>query len=292
MPHGLTTAPINPAPQWPSGYIEALREVGAQEKAIPFCIQWVRGFFAEHPGRRRRDLGRPEIEAFLRKVAARPNVTNWQVQQARVSLEVYYERFRGVALAPRPDAVVAPTVSAASAPVRGPSLPSAIEQMAVTAAPPDQVKPLHRFGTYDPTSPPVKPFRMTAATPSPTRDTKAVASAFRTTTGPGQRPGRPPATSRRKPSQLGAVEVTAFLKHLALRLQVASSTQNQALNAIVRGPCLRRAGTDPSHSSTRTFAGASNPWTMGPGKLPRFGHFPDFGPGEAEQRGLLWYSPA
>jgi len=37
----------------------------------------------------------------------------------------------------------------------------------------------------------------------------------------------------RKPSQLGAAEVTAFLKHLALRLQVASSTQNQALNAVV-----------------------------------------------------------
>jgi len=79
MPHGLTTAPANPAPRWPAGYIEALREVGAQEKAIPFCIRWVRGFFAEHPGRRRRDLGRTEIEAFLRTVAARPNVTNWQV---------------------------------------------------------------------------------------------------------------------------------------------------------------------------------------------------------------------
>ncbi len=96
MPHGLTTAPTNPAPQWPSGYIDALQEAGAQEKAIPFFIWWVRGFFAEHPGRRRRDLGRTEIEAFLRKVAARPDITNWQVQQARDSLEVYYERFRSV----------------------------------------------------------------------------------------------------------------------------------------------------------------------------------------------------
>ena len=26
MPHGLTTAPANPAPGWPLGYIEALRE--------------------------------------------------------------------------------------------------------------------------------------------------------------------------------------------------------------------------------------------------------------------------
>jgi hypothetical protein len=101
MPHGLTTAPADPAPQWPSGYIEALREAGAQEKTIPLCIRWVRGFFAEHPGRRRlpvraclrrtstrhrqgrtqtgRNLGRTETEAFLRKMAARLNVTNWQV---------------------------------------------------------------------------------------------------------------------------------------------------------------------------------------------------------------------
>jgi len=291
MPHGLTTAPANPAPQWPSGYIEVLREVGAQEKAIPFCIRWVRGFFAEHPGRRRRDLGRAEIEAFLRTVAARPNVTNWQVQQARESLEVYYERFRGIALAPRPDAVVAATASSASAAGRGPSHPNAIEQRAATAAPPAKSKPLHSLGTYAPASPPVKPFRMAAATPPPTRETKAPASVPRTAAVPRQPPGRLPTATQppraaaerpaaarvgpgkvdwraleaklveclrlehysyrteqtylgwirryvefhgwRKPSQLGAAEVTAFLKHLALRLQVASSTQNQALNAVV-----------------------------------------------------------
>lgn len=30
MPHGLTTTPVNPTPQWPVGYVEALREMGAQ----------------------------------------------------------------------------------------------------------------------------------------------------------------------------------------------------------------------------------------------------------------------
>lgn len=99
MPHDLTTAPANPAPKWPVGYIEALREAGAQEKTIPFCIHWIRKFFAEYPNRRRRDLDRMEIEAFLRKLAAIPNVSNWQVQQAREALEVYHERFRGIALA-------------------------------------------------------------------------------------------------------------------------------------------------------------------------------------------------
>ena len=38
MPQSLTTAPLNPSPRWPSGYVEVLRDAGAQEKTIPFCI--------------------------------------------------------------------------------------------------------------------------------------------------------------------------------------------------------------------------------------------------------------
>ena len=37
----------------------------------------------------------------------------------------------------------------------------------------------------------------------------------------------------RKPSKLGAEDVHAFLRHLAIEKEVASSTQNQALNAVV-----------------------------------------------------------
>ena len=82
MPQGLTTAPINPAPPWPLGYIEALREMGAQEKAIPFCMRWVRGFFADHPGRRRRERGRgrEKIEVFLSGLASRTGVGHGHVQ--------------------------------------------------------------------------------------------------------------------------------------------------------------------------------------------------------------------
>lgn len=159
MPHGLTTAPTNPAPQWPSGYIEALREVGAQEKAIPFCIRWVRGFFAEHRGRRRRDLGRTEIEAFLKKVAARSDITNWQVQQARESLEVYYERFRGIALAPRPDAVITAPARNAAEPVRGPTRPGPTGQRPVTVENPAQSTANHDAAEYGHARPLVKPIR-------------------------------------------------------------------------------------------------------------------------------------
>jgi site-specific recombinase XerD len=38
---------------------------------------------------------------------------------------------------------------------------------------------------------------------------------------------------KRHPSEMGAVEAEAFLSHLAIQGNVASSTQNQALNAIV-----------------------------------------------------------
>ena len=95
------TAPTDPDPKWPEGYVAVLREAGAKEKTIPFCIGWVRRFFSAFPGRKRRDLGRAEIERFLSEIAARPESGNWLVQQARDALELYYEKFRGIALAPR-----------------------------------------------------------------------------------------------------------------------------------------------------------------------------------------------
>ncbi|MBI5605238.1 MAG: phage integrase N-terminal SAM-like domain-containing protein [Deltaproteobacteria bacterium] len=98
-------APLNPQPRWPDGYIAVLREAGAQEKTIPHCVAWVRRFFAKHPGRGRRELGRTEIEAFLAETAQRPGVSNWQVQQARDALELYYEQFRGIGLRARTDSI-------------------------------------------------------------------------------------------------------------------------------------------------------------------------------------------
>jgi hypothetical protein len=101
-------APVNTEPKWPEGFVAILREAGAKEVTIPYCVTWVRRFFAQHPARRRQDLGRTEIEAFLSKTATFPGISNWQVQQARNALELYYEQFRGIPLAPRPDLAPAP----------------------------------------------------------------------------------------------------------------------------------------------------------------------------------------
>jgi hypothetical protein len=77
--------------QWPEGYVAVLREAGTQKKTIPF------------PCRRRRSLGRAEIEVFLSEAAARPSVSNWQIAQARDALELCCEQFWGIALDSRPD---------------------------------------------------------------------------------------------------------------------------------------------------------------------------------------------
>jgi len=42
-------APLNLQPRWPEGYLTVLREAGAQEKNIPYCVAWVRRFFPKHP---------------------------------------------------------------------------------------------------------------------------------------------------------------------------------------------------------------------------------------------------
>ena len=58
-------APLNPQPRRPEGYLTVLREAGAQEKTIPHCVAWIRRFFAEHPDRRRRDLGLSQKQILI-----------------------------------------------------------------------------------------------------------------------------------------------------------------------------------------------------------------------------------
>jgi integron integrase len=290
----MVVAPTVPEPRWPDGYVDALREAGAQEKNIPYCIAWVRKFFARNPGRRRRDLGRVEIEAFLTELAARPGTNNWQVQQARDALDVYYERFRGVALEPRsgiskphaspPSAVISAAPLASSNPVvtaarvsdmrtgysstagdvKGISavvgtagkpqasssegspdpvaraIPVRVEQMRATGSP-QLARGAH--------GPPHNAGQSVAAPASPAVsggvNWQALEDKVRECLRVGHYSYRTEQTylgwirrfvmfhQWRKPSTLEAKDVHAFLRHLAMDEQVASSTQNQALNAVV-----------------------------------------------------------
>ena len=80
------TTLADPAPKWPEGYMAVLREAGAKEKSIPFCIGWARRVFMRFTGCRRRGLGRAESETFLSEIASRPEISNGYVQQARIAV--------------------------------------------------------------------------------------------------------------------------------------------------------------------------------------------------------------
>ena len=256
QPQPQTTAPLDPDPKWPDGYIEALRRAGAHEKNIPYCVSWVNRFFQRFPGRPRRELGRSDIEEYLSETARRPGVSNWQVQQARNAVETYYEKFRGIPLLPRTseECLMASESRASS----GGNKPS----------------PIHSYssggGVYSQSAPAVKSFNGTFhgtfhGTPH-TETQRPAAVSGNDDKGAMAETGldwrvleeRVRESLRiehysysteqtyvgwirryvafhnwRKPSTLEAPDVRAFLKHLAVDAQVASSTQNQALNAVV-----------------------------------------------------------
>ena len=259
-----TVAPTDPEPQWPAGYVKVLREAGTQEKTIPYCIAWVRRFFARHPGRRRRDLGRTEIEAFLAEIAAQDGVENWQVQQARDALELYYERFRGIALEPRSGIPKPHTVSPPAVAPTGPvmattgtettrpashaqpdyvRLPSGVKDGLAASPPP--TPPVVTRPPNPVSRPPAENLSVPGGRATDSVDWHALADKTRECLRMEHYSYRTEQTylgwirrfvlfhQWQKPSMLEAKDVHAFLRHLAMDEQVASSTQNQALNAVV-----------------------------------------------------------
>lgn len=240
----LTTAPQNNEPNWPQGYESVLREAGAKEITIPYCVAWVRRFFAEFPGKSRRSLGRPEIEAFLSRLAARPGTSNWQVQQARNAVEMYYERFRGIPLEPRSDADRRPSSPPRTSEPVDRSAPPAASQVGASYGPDtvsDKPKPLTRGKNEERgegVPPPVEGGGLRvdwAALEREVRECLRVEHySYRTEqTYVGWIRRFVLFHGWRRPSDLGAPEIQAFLRDLAIGQEVAAATQNQALNAVV-----------------------------------------------------------
>ena len=281
--HGRAVAQPNLDPKWPEGYMAVLREAGAQEKNIPFFVAWVQRFFARHPGRRRRDLDRGAIESFLAELAQRREITNWQIQQARNALELYYEQFRGIALAPRPASVLprnspgnlsATSVASIATPIKEPvieniadhstdvkkslgrheiagdgqpesampSVPDLREGTPISPASPlGKIRPMSGIGQEAVASGSMNlPKDATRSV-----DWRALETAIRECLRVEHYSYRTEQTyvawirryvtfhRWRKPSALEAGDVQSFLRHLAIDKEVASSTQNQALNAVV-----------------------------------------------------------
>ena len=215
-------APFNPDPRWPTGYFQVLEELGVEEPRHPFYVHWVRQFFNRQKNRkRRRDLGREEIDAFIQALAAEPGVADWQVVQARDALEVYYEQFRGIALEP------AQTMAAQAE--RGPYITKpadGIPAPRILDRPASIPKPQRRE--------PTRKVDLAALE-------KATRVALRTEHYAMKTEQSYVHWIRRfvsyhhgkRPSHMGGAEIHQFLSHLAINDRVAASTQNQALNAIV-----------------------------------------------------------
>jgi integron integrase len=215
-------APFNPDPRWPTGYFQVLKELGVEELRHPFYVHWVRQFFnGQKKRKRRRDLGREEIEAFIQALAAETGVADWQVIQARDALEVYYEHFRGIALEPvQTMAAQAEREPYITKPADGISVPRILDR-------PASIPKLQRR--------------------EPTRkvDVAALEEATRVALRTEHYAMKTEQSyvhwirrfvsyhHGKRPSHMGGAEIHQFLSHLAINKHVAASTQNQALNAIV-----------------------------------------------------------
>ena len=227
-------AAFNPNPRWPGGYFEVLEELGIREERRSFYCHWVRQFFNRYRGRARRELGRTEIEDFLNTLAVDPAVLSWQVTQARDALEIYYEQFRGIALKLRAEQrAIGPEVSKESADPQASGgrkyAGSGKAEGTATVALPRKIE--------EPRSVPRPKGRRA--------DWASLEKAVRAALGVEHYALKTERTYTqwirrfvnyhhgKRPSDMGAAEIHQFLSHLAIKEQVAASTQNQALNAIV-----------------------------------------------------------
>jgi integron integrase len=261
-------AEYNPSPRWPQGYFQVLEEMGVEERRRGFYAHWVRQFFNRCKGRRRRrDLGRADIDRFLGILRDGVGVEQWQVEQAQEALEIYYEQFRGIALHGQPT----PEAPAGDAPEPSPQAsdlkpadrpnrekadrPKSRENPAQTGADaPRTAAP--KAETPRPVPAPRVPSQPTSVPrPTPPRtprspqqqsvDWAALEKAVRTALRVEHYALKTEKAylhwirqfvgfhHGRRPSEMGGPEIHAFLSHLAINRHVAASTQNQALNAVV-----------------------------------------------------------
>lgn len=218
-------APFDPEPKWPSGYFEVLAEAGVPERQHPFYAHWVRQFFNRNPGKPRRSLGTVDIARFLQLLKNDPAMNAWQITQARDALILYYEQFRGLSLgdlavldnSPREqktDSLVYPSPGDIPA-------PRAIESMREIPPPQHQTPARHKTDYKELHKAVLAALRVEHyALKTEKTYWQWIRKFVKYNHGA-------------RPSEMGAPEIHAFLSYLALNENVAASTQNQALNALV-----------------------------------------------------------
>ena len=209
----ISLAPYNPDPVWPDGYFDVLQEAGVHEDLFLIYANWVRNFFKHHPGRRRRSLGAKEIRVYLQLLEESGNVEETARLQAREALILYYEKFRGIPLVKRNHHPASPKQNSS----------------------PERIRTAPEKGTES-----LKQTRSSGHL-----NWSALKTAYLTAIRVENYARSTEKTywhwiqdfihfhQNRRPSELGAAEIEAYLGYLAMEKGVAASTQNQALNSVV-----------------------------------------------------------
>lgn len=225
FPARKPAAPFNPEPKWPTGYFEVLAEAGLPERQHPFYAHWVRQFFNCNPGKPRRSLGATDISRFLQTLRNDPAMDTWQINQARGALVLYYEQFRGLSLG---------DLSVLDNP------PAEQKTFSSDCPYPDNIPPPRSMATVREIPPPPHQAPVghetdfTALHKAVLQALRVEHYAFKTEKTYWQWIRKFVRYNRdRRPSEMGGPEIHAFLSYLALNENVAASTQNQALNALV-----------------------------------------------------------
>lgn len=154
---------------------------------------------------------------WLRRDAS---LAGWQAGQAEDALVLYYEQFRGIALG---------DWEAAELPPEEPDAPEP-----APLPPPRRVEPVRSIPEPQEPQEPERRADMAALGAAVKKALRTGHYALKTERNYWQWIRRFVAYHHgRRPSEMGAAEIHAYLGHLALNRGVAASTQNQALNAIV-----------------------------------------------------------
>jgi integron integrase len=200
----------------------ALRKRGGEERYMRWSVVRVEEFLKAFPEKDPRSYGREAVTRYLREIGARPNLKEWQFRQIVDALEVLFVRVLRLAWADDFDwsfwrdsarklEANHPTIA------RDARLPDAKSQQSASAPRP-MAAPADQRDLLDAV---ISEIRRRAYS---IRTEHTYAQWIRRFVA---------ANGHRDPRELGGAEVRSFLERLAVHRNVAPSTQNQALSALV-----------------------------------------------------------
>jgi integron integrase len=214
----ISVAPYNPNPRWPDGYFDVLTEVGVSKEQFLLYANWVRDLFRYYPGKPRRSLGANEIKQYLEHLVNSGQTTAADRLQAREALILYYEKFRGIPLVKRHQNSKVTNTKGAS--VKGSSTLSSVPSQNQSKNPKiPKTSTTLNWGALKKAYITAIRIENYAITTEKTywhwiRDYIRF-------------------HQNRRPSEMEAPDIEAYLGYLAVEKRVAASTQNQALNSVV-----------------------------------------------------------